>query len=221
MAKSLEITHIRNITHDVKEFTLSKPDGYEFHPGQATEVAIDKDGWRDEKRPFTFTSLPDEDTLQFTIKSYRDHDGVTKQLENLSEGDKLLVDDPWGAITYKGKGVFIAGGAGVTPFLSIFKDLYRQGKIDGNTLLFSNKKGKDVIHESFFQDILGENFISTLTRENIEGHGHGRINMDFIQKHIEDYSQHFYVCGPDAMVKELSEVLESLGANADSIVFEK
>lgn len=221
MAHSLEITNIRDITHDVKEYTVQKPDDFTFKPGQATEVAIDKEGWQDKKRPFTFTSLPEEDTLKFTVKSYPDHQDVTMEFEKLKEGDKLLVDQPWGAIAYKGKGVFIAGGAGVTPFLSIFKDLYRKGEIEGNTLLFSNKTGKDVIHESFLQDILGENFISTLTREEIAGHRHGRINMEFIQKHIEDYSQHFYVCGPEAMVKELNVVLENLGANTESIVFEK
>ena len=64
-------------------YFISKPEGYTFEPGQATEVAINKEGWKEEKRPFTFTSLPDEEDLQFTIKSYRDHDGVTNELDGL------------------------------------------------------------------------------------------------------------------------------------------
>ena len=115
MPYKLPIIDIQPITHDVKQFTLSKPDNYSFTPGQATEVSIDKNGWRDEKRPFTFTSLPEEEKLEFIIKIYNDHDGVTNQLNTLTTNDHLIIDDPWGTIQYQGKGTFLAGGAGVTP----------------------------------------------------------------------------------------------------------
>lgn len=215
------IKNIRNITYDVKEYTTSKPTGYKFNPGQATEVAINDPEWKGKKRPFTFTSLPEDEDLQFTVKSYSSHDGVTDRMDNLEPGEELMIGDAWGAINFKGKGVFIAGGAGITPFLSIFKDLEKKGELEGNYLLFSNKTGKDVIHEAYFQEILGENFISTLTREKVDGHEEGRIDMDFLKKHILDFSQHFYVCGPMKMVIELSEILQHLGANTDNLVFEK
>jgi len=48
---------IEPVTHNVNRIVADKPEGYTFTPGQATEVALDRDGWRDEKRPFTFTSL--------------------------------------------------------------------------------------------------------------------------------------------------------------------
>ena len=44
-------------------------------------------------------------------------------ISKLKPGDDLIIRDVWGAISYKGEGVFIAGGAGVTPFISIFRDL--------------------------------------------------------------------------------------------------
>jgi ferredoxin-NADP reductase len=44
-------------------------------------------------------------------------------------GDQLIIRDVWGAITYKGKGVFIAGGAGITPFISIFRDLSARNEL--------------------------------------------------------------------------------------------
>ena len=76
-----------------------------------------------EKRPFTFTSLPGDDHLEFTIKCYTDHDGVTNQLGQLKAGDELLLHDIWGAIHYTNEGTFIAGGAGITPFIAIFRQL--------------------------------------------------------------------------------------------------
>ena len=88
MEKITTILDITPVTHDVNRYRLEKPEGYRFHPGQATDVSINKTKWREEKRPFTFTCLNDDPFLEFTIKSYRDHDGVTKELGNLHPGDE-------------------------------------------------------------------------------------------------------------------------------------
>ena len=61
------------ITHDVKRFVTNKPIGYSFIPGQATDVSINIPEWKNRLSPFTFTSLPDWDNLEFTIKIYNDH----------------------------------------------------------------------------------------------------------------------------------------------------
>ncbi|MFC3415470.1 ferredoxin reductase domain-containing protein [Algoriphagus hitonicola] len=221
MADTVKILDILSLTHDVKQFTVEKPKGYQFIPGQATEVAINKEGWTEEKRPFTFTSLPGDDHLEFVIKSYLDHDGVTKQIANLVPGDEFIIDDSWGAIQYHGRGVFIAGGAGVTPFISILRDLKAKGELEGNKLIFANKTRKDVILEAYFHELLGDDFISILDQENLEGHEKGRVTMEFLKEKVEDFSQEFYVCGPDPMIKAVSSALENLGASPDAIVFEK
>jgi len=209
------------LTHDVKQIKVEKPDGYSFISGQATDVAINKNEWKDEKRPFTFTSLPEDNQLEFMIKSYRDHEGVTNQIDTLAVGDELIIQDAWGAIQYKGKGVFIAGGAGITPFIGILKSLQAKGELVGNRLIFANKTAKDVILKSYFRDLLGDNFISILDKEEVSGHEFGMIDKAFLKKHIQDFTQKFYVCGPDPMVKAVSASLKELGADPDEIVFEK
>jgi ferredoxin-NADP reductase len=222
MSYTVTIRDIKEITHDVNQYTFDKPGGYEFEPGQATEVAIDKDGWRDEKRPFTFTSLNEDPHLQFTIKIYPEHDGVTEQIGQLEEGDAFIIDDPWGTIQYKGPGVFLAGGAGVTPFIAIFRDLHKHGEINGNRLIFSNKTEKDIILEDEFWEILGDNFLNTLTDvDNSEQYLTEFIDKEFIEQHIEDYDQNFYVCGPPKFVTDISTYLQDLGADTDGIVFEE
>jgi len=110
----VRITNIESVTHDVRRYQVEKPQGYTFKPGQATEVAINKEGWKEERRPFTFTSLNTDPYLEFTIKSYNDHPGVTNELGKLKVGDELIIHDVWGVIEYKGPGYFIAGGAGIT-----------------------------------------------------------------------------------------------------------
>ncbi|MFC3881886.1 FAD-binding oxidoreductase [Algoriphagus namhaensis] len=221
MSHTLKLLQLNQITHDVYQFRTEKPDGYTFSPGQATELALNKQGWKDEKRPFTFTSLPEDPFLEFTIKSYPSHDGVTKQIAALKEGDEVIIDDAWGAIEYHGKGVFIAGGAGITPFISIFRKLEKENNVSGHQLYFANKTSKDVIMESYFRDLLGDNFISVLADENSEKHKHGLIDYDFLKSEIGDFNQEFYVCGPNKMVEDISGHLKKLGANPDGITFEQ
>lgn len=223
MPYTLTITEIKEVTHDVRRYRFEKPEGYSFTPGQATEVAVDKDGWRDEKRPFTFTSLNSDPYLEFVIKSYPDHDGVTEQIGKLEVGDALIIDDPWGTIEYKGEGVFLAGGAGVTPFIAIFRDLDKRGKLGENRLIFSNKTYRDVILEKEFEEMLGDHFISVITDEPTDDHLFldGFIDKQFLDDRIDDFSQPFYVCGPQPFNKAIMGYLKELGADPDALVFEE
>lgn len=215
------------VTHDVKRIITEKPKGYKFTPGQATEVTINKPKWKNERRPFTFTSLNDDLVLEFTIKGYAkakypNHDGMTEAIHKLVAGDELLIDDPWGTIKYKGPGVFIAGGAGLTPFIAILKELSRKDKLKGNKLIFSNKTAKDVIVENQLRAMFEKSdLILTLTREKVTGYEYGRVDKIFLNKHVKNFDQNFYVCGPGKMVVGVREILSKLGANVDTIVFEE
>ncbi|MFE3848742.1 FAD-binding oxidoreductase [Flavobacterium sp. LB3P45] len=208
------------ITHDVKCFTVEKPAGFDFISGQATEVSINLPLWKNQLRPFTFTCLKEQDYLEFMIKIYRDHEGVTNMLGRTNAGAELILHDVFGAIQYKGPGVFIAGGAGITPFISIFRDLYQKNKIENNILIYSNKTSEDVIMQDELQEILKDNFIKLFTRENVLGFRGLRIDRSYLIDHISDFGQHFYVCGPTEFVKNISKDLVELGASTDIIVIE-
>lgn len=214
------ILSIEQVTHDVKCFRVSKPEGYSFIPGQATEVSINREGWQTSRNPFTFTSLNDWDHLEFTIKIYREHNGVTKQLDLLHPGDELILHDVWGAIQYRGEGTFIAGGAGITPFIAIFRQLYKDRKTGNNKLLFSNKTSADIILKDELTKMLGSNFINTLTKEEAAGYEHRRIDEAYLKDNIRDFSQQFYICGPDEMVQSVQEALQKLGASGSVITVE-
>ena len=217
----VSIIEIFQVTHDVKCFRTEKPTGYQYLPGQATDLSINKPGLENEVRPFTFTALISEPYLEFTIKRYADHHGITDKLHQLRPGDELIIRDSWGAIDYKGPGYFIAGGAGITPFIAILRNLYKENKTDGNKLFFSNKKLADIIYREELIKILGKNVVFCLTRDNIEGFENKRIDEKFIRNNITDFKKHFYVCGPDLMVNELVGMLQKTGASTDTLVFEK
>ena len=216
----VKIQAIKNVTHDVLQIMTERPVDYNFRPGQATEVAINKEKWKEEKRPFTFTSLPDAKFLEFTIKTYPSRKGVTNELLKLKPSDELILHDVWGAISYKGEGVFIAGGAGVTPFLSIFRYLQVRNKIGGNKLIFANKTKADIIHEDEFKKMLGDSFINILSDEKIDGYAHGFITKDFLSTNIKHFDGTFYVCGPQPMMEAVQGYLTELGVTNNSVVVE-
>ena len=216
----VKIQSIKKVTHDVLQIMTERPVDYNFRPGQATEVAINKEKWKEEKRPFTFTSLPDAKFLEFTIKTYPSRKGVTNELLKLKPSDELILHDVWGAISYKGEGVFIAGGAGVTPFLSIFRYLQVTNKIGGNKLIFANKMKADIIHENEFKKMLGDSFINILSDEKIDGYAHGFITKDFLSTNIKHFDGTFYVCGPPPMMEAVQGYLTELGVTNNSVVVE-
>jgi len=216
----VKIISIEPITHDVLGIVVKKPAGYLFTPGQATEVAINRQGWQGERRPFTFTSLPDEENLAFTIKTYPSHKGVTNELLSLAPGDELILHDVWGAISYKGPGVFIAGGAGITPFLAIFRYLKSVNKAKGNQLLFANKTKADIICEKELSYLLGYGLTNILSDETRPGYEQGMITVAFLKEHVTRFDQFFYVCGPPPMMKAVQDSLMRLGAGDKSVVVE-
>jgi len=216
----LKILKITKLTHDVRSYRLEKPAGFKFIPGQAADVSINKPGYVDQKRSFTFTALNDWDYLEFTIKSYTDHDGVTKEIGKLTEGDELIVSDPWGAISYKGEGVFLAGGAGVTPFIAILRDLKNKGMIGNNKLIFANKTESDIIHKDEFEQLLGKNFINILSDDKSGKYASGFITEQFLKSNIDDFNKMFYLCGPPPMMNAVEKILANLKVDKSKIVIE-
>jgi predicted GH43/DUF377 family glycosyl hydrolase/ferredoxin-NADP reductase len=218
---SIKVISIENVTHNVLRIVTEKPANFSFSPGQATEVSLGKEEWMNELRPFTFTSLPENNHLEFTIKTYPKHKGVTNQLLTLAPGDELIVHEVFGTITYQGEGVFIAGGAGITPFISILRSLNAKNEIGQNRLIFANKTKKDIILESEFKTLLKNNFISILSQEKTADYANGHITKEFLKANIPDFSKKFYLCGPEAMMDEVEKQLYDLGVSDRSIIKEE
>lgn len=215
----VKILHVQFETHDTKRLITTKPEGYEFEPGQATEIAINQEGWTEEKRPFTFTNLPEDSVLEFTIKEYPDHKGVTQQIHQLQPEDELFIGDAWGALTYQGKGLFLAGGAGITPFLSVLRNLANRKELEGNKLIFANKTHADIINEKELQHYLGSDMLNLLSQEDKAGYEHGLIDSSHIDQMWEQ-GMHVYVCGPPGFEGAVNTILQDKGIDSQNISFE-
>jgi ferredoxin-NADP reductase len=208
------------VTHNVKRFTLQKPEGYTFISGQATDVSINKPGLEDDLHPFTFTCLNSDDHLEFTIKIYKGHNGFTEKLIDVNAGDELIIHEVFGAINFKGPGLFIAGGAGLTPFISILRQLKKDNLLTGNTLLFANRTEDDIIINDELNQMLGERHIDIIS-EPKSGMPGKHIDKALLEQHVTDDKHYYYICGPDPFVAQLKDDLVELGVPKEHIVIEE
>lgn len=216
----IKILETEYLTPNVKRFRTTKPKGYQFIPGEATDIVIDHPEWLDKRRAFTFTGLNEWSFLEFTIKIYKNRQGVTNQLDSLKKGEQLIIHDSFGDILYDNTGTFIAGGAGVTPFIANFRQLEKDKRLAGNRLIYTNQTDEDIILQGEFERLLGDNFINTLTRNRSKDYHFGRINKDYLKEVISDFSQYFYICGSVKMMEEIKEILIDLGAEEEKVVIE-
>jgi ferredoxin-NADP reductase len=141
-------------------------------------------------------------------------------LLHLKQNDELVLHGVFGSITYTEEGVFIAGGAGITPFISILRDLKAKNGIGKNMLVFANKTKADIILEDELKTILGKAFINILSDEKVEGYYHGRVTEEFLRANITNFNQQFYVCGPPPMIKDVEKLLIHLGVRKEHITKE-
>jgi len=141
-------------------------------------------------------------------------------LLKLKANDQLLIHDVFGAIAYNGEGLFIAGGAGITPFIAIFRYLQSKNQVNGNRLLFANKTRADIILEPWFKNLLGSSFVNILSGEDAEGYHYGFISRELIKDNIVNKDQRFYVCGPPPMMDAVMKQLGDLKINKNAIMLE-
>lgn len=220
MKEIVKVLSTEHLTHDVLRLVIEKPADFSFAPGQATEISINKPDWEKKRRPFTFTSLQDDDFLEFIIKTYPSHNGVTNELLSVKPGDELIIRNIFGKINYKDEGIFIAGGAGITPFIAILRELEEKNKIGNNKLIFANKTKKDIILEDKFNKLLGKNFINVLSEETLPQYEHGYISAELIKKNVDSSTKYYYLCGPKPMMKAVEEHFSTLGIAPEFIVKE-
>lgn len=197
------------LNHDVTRFRLERPTGYTFSAGQAIELTLAKENLG--PAPFTFTGLTDSPYLELSIKIYAEHHGLTAALSKLNIGDKVTITGPWDSFINKGAGIFIAGGAGITPFIALLRHFDAEGKVGNSHLFFSNKTREDIFLHDELKSILGDRYVDIITRDE-KSNSHQRIDEAFLRERVKNLKQPFYVCGPPGLVDGIQKLLSNMGA---------
>lgn len=202
-------------TSDVYSIRVKKPENFHFTAGQFCFISFNIKGMR-KPHPFTISSSQEDEYLQFTIKSLGK---FTSRIKEIKTGEIGKIDGPYGVFTYRGaKSVFIAGGVGITPFIS-FISSFKDKRADF-TLLFGNKTKSDILFKKELDSAQGGKIIHVLSSEKVEGYESGFISKDIIRKYC-DLSEDFYLCGPPILVKNSYAILTSLGVKKNRIFNEK
>ncbi|MEM1149178.1 MAG: flavodoxin reductase [Pseudomonadota bacterium] len=220
MTHAITLLDVVPLTPDTRHYVFSKPRGFDFKPGQATDLALRKDGWSEEKRPFTFTSDPSADVISFTVKSYEGSDSMTAQMWDLRPGATVDIGDAWGAIENRGPGTFIAAGTGITPFIGILNQLEKEGQLTGSHLIYGNSTARDIILRAKWEE-MEDLELDLLTDKGEDGTRAGRPDGETLAQLITSFDGTFYVCGPPDMTDGVVEFLSAKGVSSDRIVQEE
>ncbi|MEM4268274.1 MAG: FAD-binding oxidoreductase [Candidatus Woesearchaeota archaeon] len=225
------ITDIKDETYDVKTFRGVLSEGIEFVAGQyfllrMPQVSVFETEWR----PFTFSSSPTEKRfIEFTVKRMGE---FTTALHSLPKGSIVEIDGPRGeALNFnesvKDDVVFIAGGSGITPFISTIRFSVAKNLNNRITLIFSNRTYEDIIYKDELYALNSNGRIKvvhTLTDSWPVGWDGetGRINKHMIEKAVPRMQKNiWYVCGPPPMISAVEAILHELGIERDKIKIEE
>ena len=200
-------------------FHFDKPPGFAFRPGQAIELLLRDASGQETGHAFSLVSAPFEE--QLVIATRMRDTPYKRALGALQPGAAVRFEGPFGAMTLHKKtqraAVFIAGGIGITPFMSMLRQSVRDGMPQRIALIYSNRGRKDAAFidelEAIARSNPGLRLVSTMTEE-----GGGLVDAAMISAAARDLpSPIFYVVGPPAMVEAMRETLATAGIDEDDI----
>ena len=211
---------------------LAKPPGFHFRAGQAIDLTLIDPPENDaagSTRAFSIVSAPGDDRLTVATR-VRQESAFKRSLSGLRPKAKVRIEGPTGSLTlHKNRtkpAVFLAGGIGITPFMSIARDAAQTAPDHKIHLFYANRRPEDAaflteLHELTRAD---HNFhlIATMTQLNGSTrpwHGEtGRVTAMLIGRYIGRLQGPvYYIAGPPSMVSGMREALIASGVDEDDI----
>lgn len=185
--------------------------GFTFQPGEYIQIILGSG----QKRYFSVVNSPNEKGI-VRIATRPSRSEFKKMLAEMPLGTKVEIQGPWGDLLLPRDNsrplIFIAGGIGITPFLSMLGYMVQQKLPNDATLLYFTG---DRLFEEQLLRVMGE--IGKGKLIIIQEH----INPTIIKKHIEDTTNNvFYIAGPPGFVNSAVAGLRSLGILGKNIIFE-
>ncbi len=223
-AITLTLKGSKEITPSAREFIFSSPDKVSFEPGQYIEVALPhkKKDMRGIRRVFSITSAPQDSEIRFAVKFYNPSSTFKRQLNALSKGavisatgtngDFTLPNDPATPLLY------VAGGIGITPFISHLRHLQRSGETRNIVLVYAVSSDKDIA----YADVLATSGITiyivaqkrNAPPANDWHYIHApRITKQLLEEIIPDIAdRHAFISGPPALVDSVKRMTKQMHA---------
>jgi predicted ferric reductase len=203
---------------------------FNYIPGQFAFISFQSESINSEEHPFTISSTPSRtQNLQFTIQCSGDW---TRSINSLKPGDTASIDGPYGRFGYAfcnnfREFIMIAGGIGITPMLSMLRNMADRGNSKKVTLIWSNRTRGEIIYADEFinlEQILDELEITYLfTRQKEESGAGERLNRIKLESILSGHKRQapVFICGPPAMMKAAREDMIQIGFDRSLIFTEE
>ena len=195
-------------------------------PGQFMVLQLIRDGKVSAAHPFTISSAPQADHLAVAIKDLGDFTGT---ISKTKPGDRARIDCPYGVFSIvnhpSDKYVFIAGGIGITPFMSMLRYLQTKGEDKKITLFWGNQSEKYLAFRSELEEIMRDlpslQVVLVMSNQSDWEGEKGFLTADLMKKYdafVED--TRFFLCGPPPMTRAVLADLKKAGVENDRIHYE-
>ncbi len=229
----VEVVSNEHVTHDMRHLVvrLVEPAELRFFPGQYVDFTVP--GQQD-TRSFSMANTSGMDTgvLEFVIKIYPD--GMFSRFldTEVSVGDQLEVTGPFGVFTLRDRPdadlVFIGGGAGMAPILSLLRSMAERGIKRTATFYYGARTRRDLCFEQELRALETRlpdfRYIPALSESDEDEGWDGEVGLitDVVRRNEADLTgTDAYVCGPPPMVEAAVELLPTLGVAEDRIFYDK
>jgi propane monooxygenase reductase subunit len=239
-----EVAAIEAVTHDLRRLVLRliepgalpargddppKPPDFKFFPGQYVDIAIPGTG---ESRSFSMASTSARDgQLEFVIKVYPDGRFSHFLDTSLAVGDRLSLTGPFGVFTLRegdGDLIFVGGGAGMAPILSLLRSMAERGSQRRATFYYGARGRRDLCFEpelrALEQTLPHFQYVPALSEPAPGDHWAGEAGLitDVVKRQAGDLDGvHAYLCGPPPMVEAAQPLLAALGVADKHIYYDK
>lgn len=224
----LTLIEAKEVAKNTMEFVFTKPEGMRFRPGQYLEWMLPhkKPDNRGIRRYFTIASAPHEAVLRLAVRFSENGSTYKKALRDLTPGDRIIASQLAGDFLLPDntdkKLSFVAGGIGITPFLSHFGHISREDTPRDVALFYCNKEHEEIAYREMLDTLATSEhcrIVHILEKEKKQGYEHGFLTKEMVVKYTPDYRERlWYLSGPPGMVYAYSTLLTKIGVPRHAVV---
>lgn len=220
-----EVIEVLQETHDTWSLHFEGKH-IDYKPGQFMIVQLVRDGKVSESHPFTICSSLTRDRLSITVKSVGD---FTSTIGDTRTSDHAYVDAPYGVFSFLNHDardlLFIAGGIGITPFMSMLRYVHDEELERNITLMWGNKTEQDIPFRDELERMAAEmsslNVVHVMSRQPNWPGEKGRIDAEKLKKYVSHLEEpQCFICGPPPMTAAIVKTLGDLGVPKKRIHYE-
>lgn len=201
--------------------------GMRFRAGQFAWITVGSSPYSLQQHPFSFSSSERDETLGFTAKASGDFTSTWKDIE---PGTTVFLEGPYGGFVLEPDAVgavFIAGGIGVTPMMSILRTMRDDGDHRPTFLFYGNPNRDEIAFADELRELesaMGLHVIHVLDEPADDWDGEsGYIDRDLLERRLPADRRDFeyFICGPKPLMDKTETALRDMGLSWRQIYTER